>query len=63
MNGKKSEREKILADTLADVLLIAEMYHGEYPFDEDHKEKQARIFHYAHELIGNNLGEKRGRET
>jgi hypothetical protein len=53
MNGEKSEREKILADTIADILLIAEMYHGSYLFDEDHKEKQLQLFHYAHQLINN----------
>jgi hypothetical protein len=43
---------KIYADMVNDLLLVASMYHGDYPFDEDHKAKQSDLFDKAHHLLG-----------
>lgn len=46
---------KIYADMVNDLLLVASMYHGDYPFDEDHKEKQDMLFKRAQHLLGNTM--------
>jgi len=51
----KASLIKIYADMVNDLLLVASMYHSDYPFDEDHKMKQDRLFKRAQHLLGNTM--------
>jgi hypothetical protein len=48
-------KEEILKELLADVLLVAEMYSIDYPFDDNHRKKHTNLFFRAHYALGSTI--------